>query len=658
MRHLLAASWLALMVIAACSPPTEPPIVAIRVLEPWMAYSDVAAAGEPAHAWQFVVAEPGPIRVRVQTDADLQVTLKAADGALLAAGRDMSVLLPAAGVYSVEVQVTSGAGGIYSIEVSYSDRTPVPSSTPTPTAIPSLTPTMPPTITSSYTPSRTPTPTLTFTPSQTYTATLTPSATFTSSATYTPSTTFTPSLTPTAVWATLGSLIGTLVPGVETEGVLISAFDRHIYALEVDAGAFITVHAAAIGAEFDPAITLYDPRGMAIAFDDDSGGAGAARILNVRAAEGAGGTYFVQVGGAALSAGATGGYRLRAEVGAPTAAAGQPDELAEQSAPRPMNQPIPAVSDGLTPGQPVIDQLVSAGAVRRFLIETGGGAIITVAARAGTGSGVIPRIEVVNPGGDLMLAASGTSAVPAIIPGLALLEAGTYSVYVTSAAGAGDVIVGYDFGEAYVATFLGDAPPDRVISGALALPGSRDVYTMPLSAGDVIDLEIGAAGGLTLALNGPDGTRLAQTDGRISGLTIGANGMYAVSIFAADGSRISAYQWAWRRVIAGSTPTPTPERIPLLTTDDVLSAQAYRYYPFFAQAGQTVRVRVSGVPPVDPVVAVLAADGSVIAEGDDSADGLNPDLRFVIPQDGTYTLRASAYNSAGGAVTIRVELEG
>jgi hypothetical protein len=58
----------------------------------------------------------------------------------------------------------------------------------------------------------------------------------------------------------------------------------------------------------------------------------------------------------------------------------------------------------------------------------------------------------------------------------------------------------------------------------------------------------------------------------------------------------------------------------------------------------------------DPVAALLAPDGTVIAEGDDSAASLNPDFTLVMPATGTYTLRVNGYGVSGGAVAISVEL--
>ncbi|MCS7072502.1 MAG: PPC domain-containing protein, partial [Anaerolinea sp.] len=324
---------------------------------------------------------------------------------------------------------------------------------------------------------------------------------------------------------------------------------------------------------------------------------------------------------------------------------------------RPLPDPIPPQTGYLQPGQPVFDRLASSGDVRRYFIETTGGVTVTIAAYTRMGSSAIPRIELVNPGGDLMLSAAGTMTLPAIIPGLALLEAGRYSLFVTSGGGGGEIAVGWDFGETYVREYLGEAAVEIAIRGELTLPGSGAVHGMWLNAGDVIDIAIDAGDGLLIALNRPGGARLATSSGRIDELSIPVTGWYEAMIFAPDGTTTGVYEWRWERVRAGSTPTPALLPVPLLTVDTVLSAQRYLFYPFYAPAGQTIRAHVSGAPPVDPVIAVLDDAGAVIAQGDDSASSLNPDIRFTTPRDGTYTVRVHAYNGEGGAATISVELE-
>jgi hypothetical protein len=95
----------------------------------------------------------------------------------------------------------------------------------------------------------------------------------------------------------------------------------------------------------------------------------------------------------------------------------------------------------------------------------------------------------------------------------------------------------------------------------------------------------------------------------------------------------------------------------LLTLSETIPPEQYRSFQFYAPSGQRIRIRVEAFGGAfDPVAALLAPDGTVIAEGDDSAASLNPDFTLVMPATGTYTLRVNGYGASGGAVAISVEL--
>ena len=57
---------------------------------------------------------------------------------------------------------------------------------------------------------------------------------------------------------------------------------------------------------------------------------------------------------------------------------------------------------------------------------------------------------------------------------------------------------------------------------------------------------------------------------------------------------------------------------------------------------------------VDPVAVLLAPDGAVIAESDDTDGDLNPRFTVQLPADGTYRVRVNGYNVAG-RFTLTVE---
>jgi hypothetical protein len=85
-------------------------------------------------------------------------------------------------------------------------------------------------------------------------------------------------------------------------------------------------------------------------------------------------------------------------------------------------------------------------------------------------------------------------------------------------------------------------------------------------------------------------------------------------------------------------------------------AQTYLSYPFQGFAGQHVGIQVIAISPeLDPVAVLQAPDGTIIAQGDDSEDSLNPIFEAVLPVTGTYVLRVNGYNATSGTVEVLVE---
>ncbi len=105
-----------------------------------------------------------------------------------------------------------------------------------------------------------------------------------------------------------------------------------------------------------------------------------------------------------------------------------------------------------------------------------------------------------------------------------------------------------------------------------------------------------------------------------------------------------------------AAPTALPALV-ILSADDALPAQAYLTYPFQAQAGQRVHVRVQAVDAgLDPVAELLDPAGATVASGDDSPNSLDPDFGAQLPVDGTYLLRINDYSGTGGTVIVTIEM--
>jgi hypothetical protein len=189
----------------------------------------------------------------------------------------------------------------------------------------------------------------------------------------------------------------------------------------------------------------------------------------------------------------------------------------------------------------------------------------------------------------------------------------------------------------------GSLPADSAAPGG-GMPSIRDAWTLALNEGDVIGVQ---AQGASLRVVAPDGTGVASGDNSVQ-FSAAVSGEYR--LYAAG----TSYQLTWSYL----TVAPNPG-VPLLilSADDALAAQTYLYYAFQGEAGQQVHLRVEALSAgLDPVAALLDADGETVASGDDSPNSLNPDFRATLPETGTYRLRVNAYGEAGGAVSVTVEM--
>jgi hypothetical protein len=314
--RLLIIGMIALL-MAACTgtqpTPTAAPVLPLRLMGAWQTVHESLGIGEVGVRWQFVGHVGDEISIHLESDSALETALIGAQDVVLVQPLTGVVVLPADGAYAVELRRTDDLMDkmTYSLTLEVGNlpsptftpsltptRTPTRTLTPTPTLTPSRTSTRTHTSTATLTPTRTLTPTHTVTPTDTSTFTLTPSYTFT------PSNTPTPSDTPSAVYASLGAFQGELAHGERGQGVIISTFDRHIWALTARAGQYLNASASPNSdATADLALALYSPQGELIATSDPSDST-TARLRNLQLAQD--GTYYLQV----YSVSGTGSYAL------------------------------------------------------------------------------------------------------------------------------------------------------------------------------------------------------------------------------------------------------------------------------------------------------------------------------------------------------------
>ncbi|MBE2184913.1 MAG: hypothetical protein IAE89_15900 [Anaerolineae bacterium] len=654
-RIFLAGMALIAVVLAACSPSAAPPStppVETRILEAWITYDDALQAGDNGRRWLFSGASGDEVHIQVTNlSSPLVISLLDQEDNVLASGEVVQALLPQTGTYALLIERPSmGEQGkiAYSVQLGYSNR---PSPTPTMTA--TFTPSDTPTATASYTASSTFTATASFTPTDTQTATNMPTATFI------PSDTPTPSLTPTPVYADLGAYMGAFDGSGQVTGDLISSFDREIWSFNGDAGSIITLAASGESGNLDPAVALYDPAGRIVAMDDDAGDGNKAQLANIRLTEE--GIYYAQVFG---DTGA-GSYRLALTFGMQALLAATVMPTITPTFAVGMVTPQAAGSGELLADHvPVLGRIETPDDFQRYLFEARPGGVFTIAAGPTAGSRLLPHIQLVNPTGEVVFeqAARGDAGGDALIPAITVIEGGIYSLFVTSDANStGDYFVAMGYGDSHTDVFRGEAFENVALDAALTKRGLRDVWAVPLNAGDVIRAEVtplsgGFAPALTIAA--PNGTVLVGASSApmvLEAITIPATGLYSLRVTGETAGSYGSYRLTWARTTAAPEPARRGAATMILEASDTIAPDTYHRYAFQGAAGETIRVAVISLSPeLDPVAALLDGAGNVLAGADDTI-GLSPVFEALLAADGTYFVQVNGYNGTTGNVRVTVE---
>lgn len=574
---------------------------------------------QTADRWTFDALAGDAITVRV-LGVQALLTLQAADGRVIQTDRSIQATLPADGTYTVVVQTLQGEdGGPYEIGLGYAGQ-------------------------------------------------VNPNA---ERATLAPEVVGVP--TPTPPYTGLGSFIDTLADGETIGGTLTDSGSPHIYTFSGSTGEFVRLEMRRVSGEIDPRLTLYSPNGQAIATDDDSLGDAGALLRNVRLPTD--GLYSVQAAG-----GSPGGYSVTLFRTADIVPVTPTVPAIDTATPIPtygVPSPAPVVAGNrLEDHAPVRSFIDGSGYLGIFPLYAGEGEAFTVGAGPVDGSAVRLRIEVVNPDGAIVPPESGP-ALPGqdgdtLVTPIRADAAGVYQVFVASVGDetqTGPFIVGYGRGSTWLNVMAGEPDRDVGNQGVIRRRGARDIWTLRLDAGDIITagvtpgdprfdpiLEIAPA-------DSPD-TPLAVDDNGggdraafIQRVDIPRTGVYLLRVRASQAATTGPYSLVWRYINVAPTPTPPPATYPLLTLDDSVPAETYRFYTFYGRADQRIQIDVTGQSAgFDPVLALIAPDGSTIAEADDSNGTLNPSLTVTLPAEGTYQVRVNGYLSAGDFLLTVLEL--
>lgn len=558
--------------------------------------------------WQFNGQADETIRLRVVERGGTPATMQlfGPDGQALAAGADIRADLALTGVYRVEVSLTaaSGAGG-YEIGLSYPDR-PNPNS-------PQVTP-----------------------PAQRVGVP-----------------------TPTPVFAGLGTFISQITPNDEISARLTSDDPVHVYTLAGNAGQAITLDMQARSGSIDPLLMLYDADGVALALDDNTGSGRDARLRDIRLPQD--GLYSVQVSGD----GFTGEYALRFVAG-PQASLIKPSPTPTPPNPTPYLTPTIAIAGGnsrLQAATPQSGTLQRAGDFARFSIPAEAGQELAIGVAPLADSGLRPAFELYDLDGRLIASARASTSNDrgaAFTRGVRIAEDGVYTLIVTGEDNTrGAYLVRYGVGLTIADVYRGEPQPDTRVAGAIDYRGLRDVWRLVLLAGEAINVAVTPTLGTldpVVELADNAGNVLVSDDNGGGGRNallrlarVSEDGVYWLRVRDASSDGTGTYTLIWRE--AGRTdiaPEAVPE-VPIMTVDDRIEINEYGFYPFQGRQGQFVTVRVTAQPDttLDPVLALLGPDGSVLVEADDSNGTLNPEVSALLPVDGTYSVRVNGYLSAG-----------
>jgi hypothetical protein len=311
---------------------------------------------------------------------------------------------------------------------------------------------------------------------------------------------------------------------------------------------------------------------------------------------------------------------------------------------------------------PVTSALERPGDFQRFSFVADAGDTLTVSVRPLEGSALRPQFEVFGPDGTLLTSANSTTSGTggtAFKAGIAVPESGAYIILITGEDNSnGPFLISVGKGNSAYDEFQGVVASSQQVTGTIQSSGERHIWRLNLFPGDTIIatasptgtsfnpvLELATAEGLVLYRDEGSGANNAAL---IDIATITQSATYILRVEAEQGTGQGSYVLLWRYVRAAPTPTPLPAMTTILAFSDEVDLEAYQFYVFQGQAGQTIRVQVIAAPDssLDPVVALIAPDGSMIAEADDN-NGLNPEMIVSLPQDGTYNVRVNGYLSSG-----------
>jgi hypothetical protein len=278
-------------------------------------------------------------------------------------------------------------------------------------------------------------------------------------------------------------------------------------------------------------------------------------------------------------------------------------------------------------------------------------------------------LELFDPDGLLIATATPANSNAngdALIPALVAAQSGNYVAFVTGEADSiGGYSISYGVGFSHTEIRRSETFADQLYNGNIQRRGLGELWTLDLHQNDVISAAASIGQGdldPVLELLAPDGALVAMDDNgggnrdaQIASALAPVSGRYHLRVTSVNASGQGSYTLVWRIISRPPTATPAPGRVLLLSYDDSVPANVYQYYTFYGEAGTQVEVHVAARPgsSLDAVAALLAPDGSEVAQGDDEDNNINPRFTATLPVSGTYRVRVNGYLTSG-AFTLTV----
>lgn len=210
------------------------------------------------------------------------------------------------------------------------------------------------------------------------------------------------------------------------------------------------------------------------------------------------------------------------------------------------------------------------------------------------------------------------------------------------------------------------APDDQTFSGELTTQAPRAAFDLPLEEGQIVTLTTASRDHLdtVLALMGPDGRMLAENDDSGPGtltsqlvFTAPADGRYQAIVSgygdATGGFTLQLIQGVDFGLSAAAT---------VLRQENVTLDQAQTEAAFDADLAEgdiLVASTFALTKDLDTTLALMTADGEILAQNDDRGDGtLNSQIVFQAAEAGRYQLVVSSYEAASsGDLVLSLALD-